>query len=422
MTEEYLFQVWKFRLFKQTGIKTTKGEDVVILSVGELNKDAGPDFFNARIKIGNTTWAGNIEIHVYSSDWEKHHHHKNKNYDNIILHVVFENNKKTSGPKNIPCIELKGLINTNSFNRYCQIKEGNTWIPCMNLINTVDTNKIKFWQERLVIERLERKIFIINERLTQYKYNWEEVFYHQLASAFGLKVNSLPFELLARSTPLNILRKEHSQDAIEAILLGQAGLLHTKLKDKHAKFLYNEYSYYKKKYKLENIDGKLWKMMRMKPLNFPTIRISQFSDIIYNQHSIFSSIIEAKSVFNLKQIFTAKTSKYWETHYTFDKPASKKIKKTGEQTINSLIINTVIPFLFVYGKIKQEDVFCERAITFLSEIKGEKNLITTNFLKIGLSNKNALESQALLELKNEYCNKKKCMDCSIGNQIISIKQ
>ena len=431
MQEEFLWYIWKFRLFDSNDLKTTDGEPVQILKVGEHNSDSGPDFFNARIKIGNTTWAGNVEIHVNSSDWKKHSHQKDKAYDNIILHVVHEADVKIhrGNGELIPALELKNRIPQNVYGKYLQFKSSKDWIPCEKQIASVDKFILNNWLDRLLVERLERKSKTITDSLKQNKNNLEETFYQMLARNFGQKINSEPFELLAKQLPISVLAKhKNNLVQIESLLFGTAGMLEKEFKEDYPKELKKEYKFLKSKFKLRSMDSFLWKFMRLHPPNFPTIRISQFANLIYKSSHLFSKILEANSVKQIISLLETETSEYWQMHYRFGKqsPLSSgrgswgeaKRKRLGSDTINTIIINTIVPFMFVYGKEKGEEKFCDKALAFLEKLEAENNFIILKWKSMGVPAKSSYETQALLQLKNEYCSKKRCLECSVGNTLL----
>ncbi|MCK4638130.1 MAG: DUF2851 family protein, partial [Bacteroidales bacterium] len=351
MTEEFLYYIWMFRLFDKD-ISTTSGESINILKSGERNTDSGPDFFNAKIKIGDTIWAGNVEIHINSSDWYKHNHQENNAFDNIILHIVYKNDAiiKRKNSEIIPTIELKEKFDKKLYYRYKSFMTNKYWIPCQKLIGNVDEFHLNNWLERLLIERLEHKAKTIESTLKLNKNNWEQTFYQYLARNFGFNTNAEPFELLAKSLPVNHLAKhKNNQFQIESLLFGQAGLLETDFKDEYPNNLKNEYNFLKKKFSLKSVDGFLWKFLRLRPSNFPTIRIAQFANLIYKSSGLFSKIIEIKNIKEVYSLFNITTSEYWDTHYIFDKPSAKRKKSFGNNALNLIIINTIVPFLFVYG-------------------------------------------------------------------------
>lgn len=421
MNEEFLHHIWKFRLFDQLDLKTTTGDIVEIEKVGEHNFDAGPDFFNGKIKIANTLWAGNVEVHINASDWKKHHHQNDKAYDNIILHVV--NNAdvqlyRASGEA-IPTIEIKGRIGEKLYHNYLNFRSSNDWVPCEKQISLVPPIIINNTLDRLLLERLERKSKAITDSLALNNSNWEETFYQSLARNFGFKTNAIPFELLAKSIPSKILSKHKSSLLqIEALLFGQAGMLDNHFEDKYARSLQNEYSFLKNKFKLSPLDEHLWKFLRLRPVNFPSLRIAQFAGLIFNSSHLFSKIIETENCKEMKKFMNVNVSEYWESHYVFSKLSKKKTKHLGEEAINNIFINTIIPFLFVYGKEKGEEKYVERALNFLNNLEGESNSIISGWKSLKLPVETSYSTQALLQLKNEYCNHKKCLSCSIGNYLL----
>jgi hypothetical protein len=420
MKEDLLHFVWKYRLFYNDSLVTNTGEKINVISLGEHNFDAGPDFFNAKIEIDGTLWVGNVEIHVNSSDWLKHGHQEDKNYDNVILQAVFNNDAvvRRENGEPVPTVELK--FDPSIYQNYQQLLKNRYWISCQKDFYKVDPFFIKHWLQKLMIERLERKSNEIIANLERNKNNWEETFYQHLARNFGFKTNSQPFELLAKSLPYKCLIKhKNDKTQIEAMLFGQSGLLQYALSDDYTRILNREYKVFSTKFSLQPIDGHLWKFLRLRPSNFPTIRIAQFGDIIYRKAGLFSKIIRVENAKELKELFSVSTSPYWENHYVFNKESNPKVKRLGNQAIYNIIINTVVPFLFVYGKIKKIDNFKEKSLGVLDQIPPENNSIVNKWRKLGINANNALYTQALIQLKNEYCNFKKCIQCEIGNKIIS---
>lgn len=421
MTEEFLHYIWKFKLFNHQDLQTTSGETIEILKSGTHNFDSGPDFFNAQLKLGNTLWAGNVEIHIAASDWEKHAHQHDKAYDNIVLHVVFNADKlitRTSG-EIITTLELKNRIPEKLYQNYLAFNGSKDWIPCEKQIADAPSFVINSALDKLLLERLERKAISISNSLKLNNNNWEETFYQHLARNFGFKVNAEPFELLAKSLPSLFLGKHKSSLLqIEALLFGQAGLLEQHFNDSYLQALQNEYVFLKHKLKLQAIDAHLWKFLRLRPVNFPTIRIAQFANLVFNSSHFFSKVIEINKYSDLKKLMDVDVSEYWQTHYVFDKASKSKTKHLGDEAINNIVINTVVPFLFVYGKQKNDEKYCERALQFLEQTPGENNSIINKWEGLKIPVKTAYSTQALLQLKNEYCNFKKCLNCSVGNYLL----
>ncbi len=424
MTEKFLHHVWQHKLYNATNLQSTKNDKIEVINPGQLNNDAGPDFFNAKIKINNTVWAGNIEIHINSSDWFKHKHHQNKVYDSIILHIVLNSDADIYRRNNelIPQIIL--TLPPTLEQKYKTLQESIQWVGCAKKLQHIDPIIIKSWLHSLLIERLTRKCDDIEKQIDK-NYNWEEAFYQTLAKNFGFGVNSDPFELLSKSLPLKYLGKHKDKlFQIEALLFGQAGLLHIEktVVDEYQTSLLKEYTFLKQKFKLTPIDGTMWKMLRLRPNNFPYIRIAQFAALICQSSKLFSKIIEDLPIKDLQILFKCKPSEYWDTHYRFGSISPQKTKIIGDDAINTLLINTIIPFLFCYGKNKNNEDIQNKAITLLEVLPAEKNTIVKNWGEIGIRSNSAYHTQALLELKNNYCEEKKCLRCRIGHKILTINQ
>ncbi len=423
MNEEFIYYIWQFKLFTSE-LLTTNGLPVKIISSGILNNDSGPDFFNARLKIGDEEWAGNVEMHTKSSDWLKHGHESDAAYDNVILHVVFEHDIDVRNSKGeiLPCLELKGKIDEAIYYRYRKLVSDRSWIPCAGQISGIDDLLIFNWLDRMLVERLERKTEIIENYLNETSNDWETAFYIALARSFGFNTNSQPFEQLARSLPISVLAK-NKDDAfkLEALFFGQAGLLNERLNDDYVKSLHKEYGFLAKKYELQKVQAYNWKFAKMRPINFPTIRIAQFASLIYKSSHLLSKVLEIKRLGELSKLFDVDVSNYWLDHYTFGKKSTAKSKSLGQSAFNIILINTIAPFLFVYGKRTGNEDVMDRAILFLSETPAETNSVISRWKETGINATNAARSQALLTLKNDYCNQIRCLDCAIGNRLIRPK-
>jgi hypothetical protein len=422
-TEDFLHYIWKFRLFNRINLRTTEGEELEVYSAGLHNSNAGPDFQNARIRIGETTWAGNAELHISSSDWQKHGHTTDNAYDNVILHVVYRDDVPLlrADGRRVPTLELKDRISAELFNRYHNLVFGNqTIIPCEGTIATVDGLTLQNWLTRILVERMEKRSEAIIAALVNNRGDWEETFYQFLAANFGFKTNALPFELMAKSLPQNILAKhKNSPMQIEALIFGQAGFLADELTDAYPQKLKVEYDFLRKKYNLTPIENHLWKFLRMRPQNFPTIRLAQFATLIVQSNHLFSKILDTQDVKGLKELFgNIHVNEYWLTHYRFDKESKPAGKSLGDSSVNTLLLNTVAQFLFSYGKHLQLQHFVSRSLKLLESIPAEQNNITADFVNLGLKINSAFESQAVLELKNNYCDYKKCLQCGVGIKIL----
>ncbi|MBV5311671.1 MAG: DUF2851 family protein [Prolixibacteraceae bacterium] len=420
MKEEFLQFIWKHSLFNKNDLKTTDGRPVEIITTGQPNTDSGPDFFNAKIRIGETTWAGNIEIHQKSSHWYRHRHNTDAAYDNVILHVVELNDSPVLiKSQALPTLEIRYPIEI--LENYEQLLRSAKWIACEEQLPKYDPFLIRFWFSALMIERLESKTTDIISILEQNKNNWNDTFYQLLARNFGMKTNALPFEMLAKSLPLQILSK-HKNDLfqIEALLFGQSGLLNeTLLGDDYYLSLRKEYSYLYKKYSLNGMESHLWKFMRLRPINFPTVRIAQLAMLIHHSSALFSRILETESTEDLRKLFDVKASEYWDTHYSFNKVSKDNHPKIlGETAFNNLVINTIVPLLFVYGDQHLDQAMKDRALLLLEKLEPESNQIIRKWEELGIESRSAFESQALLQLKNKYCDEKKCLNCQLGAKII----
>ena len=421
MKESILHYFWQNKLFVSQEIKTTDGERVEIIDVGRINTDAGPDFFNAKIKIGDTLWAGNVEIHTASSEWNKHNHQQDKAYDSVILHVVLQADSdvyRIDGTK-IPQLELKfpQQIETNYELLFSQQK----WILCADKIDQVPSIVIQSWKNALLTERLEQKMSAIESLLNENNRHWEEAFYITLARSFGFGTNSQAFESLAKSLPLSVLGKHKDQlFQLEALLFGQAGLLDLETYDDYSANLKKEYEFLRAKYELNPLEKSQWKLLRLRPDNFPHVRIAQFAALIHSSTKLFSKITENPNLTYIRTLFAYETSTYWKANYLFGRESKVRTKRLGEQSINGLIINTVVPFLFCYADQKKNDDLKDRALQILEQLESEHNAIITGWKTLGLNVDNAFDSQSLLQLKKSYCDEKKCLRCRIGHKILTL--
>ncbi|MBK0382501.1 DUF2851 family protein [Pedobacter sp. SD-b] len=422
-SEAILHFIWNYKMFNPLGLRTTNGEVLQIISTGIHNKDAGPDFHQSKIKIGETIWAGNIEIHLKSSDWLKHHHDVDKAYDNVILHVVWEYDvdiKRTDGTI-IPVLELKDIIDKKIIDNYDLLRQNNYWIPCENQLPSVDNFTKQQALDRMMMERLEDKANIIKEIYQFNKGNWENTFYITLAKSFGFKVNNLPLEILAKQLPQNILAKhKNSFLQIEALIFGVSGLLDKYFIDDYPNKLKVEYGFLQKKYQLNNLEPSLWKFSKTRPDNFATIRLAQFAALVFKSSHLFSKIIEIKDRANYFQLFEdLQVSTYWKNHYLFDKLVDDKSVNVGKSSIQNILINAIVPLLFFYGKQVGNKQFIDRALDILENIPPENNVIIKGLKERGLLLSNSFDSQAAIHLKKNYCDQKKCLNCGIGLKILS---
>lgn len=420
MQEEFLHYLWVNKKLPFTQLKTHLNESLEINHFGQYLQNAGPDIFNAQISINQQKWAGNIEIHVKSSDWYVHHHEKDANYDSVILHVVWENDSPIFRKDNteIPTLELKKYIALSEINKYKSLITSKSWINCENHITETDNFIWINWLESLFLNRLERKSELIEKRLQETNYNWEAVFFEMLAKNFGLNTNGDCFLQLAQSIPFSIIRKESfDTENLEALFFGKLNLLEENLDDDYYFKLQNNWKYLKLKYNLQEEFGLQPQFFKLRPDNFPTIRLSQLVQLISNKQNLFSQILLANSYSDIKKLLKSETSEYWKSHYNFLKKSKIKSKDLTAQFIDLLIINTVIPIKFSYeknfGKLNFEEL-----VSLLEAIPSEKNSIIEKFSEFEIKAANAFQSQSLIELKNEYCNKNKCLKCAVALQLL----
>ncbi len=421
MQETLLHHIWKFNKFQSTNLKTTQNQPVVIKSLGQHNLGAGPDFFNAQISIDGQLWAGNVEIHIKSSDWYVHHHETDVNYDNVILHVVWEHDTDVFRKDNtaIPTLELKSIVDSKFLNNYNQLfQKQNQWIYCEKDFAQVDDFIVSNWLERLYFERLEQKSLVIGNLLLKSKNNWEAVLFAMLAKNFGLNINGEAFLSMATSFDFSIIRKlQSNQQNLEALFFGQAGLLDKQHEDSYYDELIKKYTFVKHKFSLDNAQVLPVQFFRLRPTNFPTIRLSQLARLYHTHPNLFSSIIKCNDLDSIYRLFEVSTSNYWEVHYNFGTPSRKSKKGLTKSFIHLLIINTIVPIKFAYAKSQGQNI-TESIFDLIQQIPSEKNSIVSKFQDIRALPNSAGYSQALIQLKTAYCDKKRCLQCAIGNSLL----
>lgn len=424
MTEEFLQYIWKHSLLDRSKLVTSGGKRIEIISAGQHNRDSGPDFFNAKLKIGDTLWAGNVEVHIRSSAWGQHKHQYDEAYKNVILHVVWEDDEPVlrADKTEIPAIELKEIVPINVYKQYAALRFSSKEIPCEKEIGKVDILTLNSWLDRLLVERLQKKTDYINTKLNKSINDWEETFYQVLVRNLGNPVNSEPFERLASALPYKIIAKHILQPLqVEALLFGQAGMLNDTFKDTYPQKLQKEYNYLKHKLTLTPISKSEWKYMRIRPPHFPSMRIAQLAAILIKNGRLLRNIIEADSIQNISSLFKVKPSTYWQTHYRFDKHSAQSDGTIGRATIEVLIINAVVPTLFLYGKHTNHEDISEKALTLLHTLKAEKNRIIEKWESLGIHSSDAYNTQALIQLRKEYCDFKECAQCAIGHKLMKAR-
>jgi hypothetical protein len=426
MKEEFLHYLWKYSLYDQDELYDNDGNKIIVVHPGEYNRDSGPDFFNARISIAGTLWAGNIEIHTRSSHFDNHGHHTDPVFNNVILHVVAENDRRVFNAKGEELLTVEIAFDPALYERYLSLVNNPYTIACQDDVYKLDSIFVRHWLNSVVVERFQSKSELILAIFSETGNDWEETFYRLLTRYFGFRVNTEPFEMLAVALPFRIIRK-HSDNRfqIEALLFGTAGMLEEglfkeALSDEYYLALIKEYRILSAKYSLKPIHGWLWKFSRLRPANFPTVRISQLSAMLSSAGGFFSKVLDAKDIRQLKETFEVTASDYWDNHYIFGKKSREISKNTGLQATEIFLINSVIPAIFVYGQSRDRQDICERAFTILEDIRPEENTITREWKSGGIKADSALYSQALIQLRNEYCKKRKCLDCRIGSKLISL--
>ena len=420
MNEKLLQFIWQFQYFNRDNLELASGEHLSIIKCGVNNKNQGPDFIDAHIKIDNLLMVGNIEIHNLSSHWLKHHHEIDQQYGNVILHVVWQNDcsiKNLYG-QTIPVLILEGRVSKLLVNRYINLLNA-SGIPCHNhSFPVIDELSWLAWKERLLAERLERKAVYILQLFKESNNHWEEVFWWLLAANFGIKVNTLLFEEVAKSISIKILSKhKHQINQLEALLMGQANLLNDNMEEEYPRMLQREYIFLKKKYNLNPITIQP-NFLRLRPANFPTIRLAQLAMLIQKSSHLFSKVQDIEIFAEVKELLAVEANDYWHYHYRFNQTTIYMPKTLGSQTIDNILINTIAPILFAYGVYHKNELYQEKAIRWLTETKPEVNSLIQEWQDYGLNAKSAFDSQSLIELTNNYCHQKRCLECAVGNKIL----
>ena len=426
MTEAFLQYVWQHRLLEGP-LVTTEGLPVVVERPGELNRDAGPDFLDSRLVIGGLHWAGNVEVHTRASDWNQHGHSDDKAYNNVILHVVYiydadivlENGKK------VQTLDISQSLPQYVWDNYDSLMNpaDDTQIPCASRLKDIPDFLYHLSQDRLLVERIERKSGDVERILKESKGSWEQACYWLTAHYFGGKTNAFAFELLAKVTPMRIVAKiKDNSFRVEALYMGQAGLLDGDFNDEYPKKLQREYKYLSAAYQLTPMEGHLWKFFRVRPSSFPTLRISQFSDLMSKSSNLFSKMLDAEDASTVSKLFVVQASEYWQSHYNFDKETERSSKSLGKSLINTIIINAWIPLLYEYGVAHGAEMYKERAFNLLQQLPPEDNRITRLWESAGIKIGNAAESQSVIQRYTEYCSRKKCLDCQLAFRIMKTKK
>lgn len=418
MNESFLHYLWQFQYFEKKDLVTTSGENISVLKTGTANTHAGPDFANAKIKIGEVAWAGNVEVHLKSSDWYAHRHQTDGAYNNVILHVVWHDDKPVmlGDGSLLPTLALKDRVDEKMLREYKKLVNSATPIACEKSLRSVDDIVKLSMLDKALLQRLETKAQAATDLLNANTGDWEETAYQMLAKNFGFKVNADPFFQLAKSLPYKIIQKQNSLLQVEALLFGQAGMLVAKTKDDYITALYREYNLLAQKYSFRepSINYAQWRFLRLRPANFPTVRLAQLASVLFTTKNIFSKFMEATSFAEVEQIISTGQSAYWKTHYRFGPKAKASVPELGKASIQNIIINTIAPLLVAYGKHRDEQEKIDRAVELLQNTEAEQNKITRLWADLGMNVNAAFDSQALIELYNNFCSHRQCLNCNIG--------
>ena len=421
MNEAFLQYVWRHRMLQGREFTSTDGRALRIVRPGELNNDAGPDFFNARVDIDGVEWVGNIEVHVFTSDWNTHRHSQDKAYNNIVLHVVYEHDTEIvlQNGKRPVTLELKPYIAPDLIERYDSLARAKEEIACAERVGEIPRFKVEGWLDRIVVERIEAKSEVVRRLLDESHGGWEQTCYWLMARYFGGRVNALAFELLAKATDQRLLaRWKDNPKRLEALLMGQAGLLEGYFEDYYPRQLQADYESLRAGAGLQPIDGYLWKFYRVRPSGFPTIRISQFASLVACSSNLFATLLDMTDAEQIAALFNQPAAEYWTSHYRFDQPSSSHPKTVGRMQAETLVINAWVPLLFVYGVVHGQQQYKEQALDLLQQLSPENNNIIRRWKAAGINADNAAQSQALLQLHNNYCQCHRCLECQIGFDLI----
>lgn len=423
MTESFLHYIWQYQYFNKEALQTTTGEHVQVFSPGIKNTHAGPDFSDVRIKIDSIEWRGSVEIHIHASGWSQHHHDEDRAYEKVVLHVVWENDKpvmRTDGTL-MPTIELKNRVDLDLWNRYKRLFTSTETIPCATQWRRVPEIMKLSMLDKAVVQRMENKSIAVHELLKGTGNNWEEVCYQMICKNFGFKVNTDAMAALSSVLPYKILLKHlDKQEQIEALMMGVAGFLEEAPSEEYVNLLQREFSLLRAKYALQSkqMHKSQWRFLRLRPANFPTVRIAQLASLLIREKNLFSKILECNSFEDFVSIFKVTQSSYWQSHYVFGKISNAKVPALGKTSIYSLLINTVVPLLVAYGKTYDDQRYIERALELLHHVPGEQNNITKQWIALGSRVKTSFESQGFIELYNNFCLKRVCLECSVGSYLV----
>ena len=431
--EQLLHYTWRHRLLPLTPLVTTDGREVEVIDPGLYNRtNAGPDFFNAKLRINGMLWAGNVEIHQRASEWYQHQHDQDPRYNNVVLHVVGEADTDVMTLDHQYPPQLVLQVPPKVEQNYQELLATDKYPPCYQLIPSLSPLKVHSWMSALQTERLEQKTDAIRQRAERMGGSWEDAYFMTLARNFGFGINGDAFEQWAALVPQQMVGK-HRDDLfqVEALFLGQAGLLSSQsLPPRYAEEacregyfdrLQREYTYLAHKFSLQPMSFATWRFLRLRPQNFPHIRLAQLATLYHERRTGLSVLLECTTVEQIEALLSTHVTPYWETHYTFGAPSPKSAKKLSRPSLQLLIINTAIPVLFAVGRHRQKEELCDRAFDLLEQLKPEQNNIIRLWHECGLDVRSAGDSQALIQLKREYCDRRDCLRCRFGYEYLSKK-
>ena len=424
MREDFIHYLWRQARFDLRDLRTTTGQSLSIQDFGTHNTNAGPDFSGGQVRVDGMQWAGNIEMHVKASQWYDHRHQHDPAYDNVVLHVVYEEDRPVyrNNGERIPCLELQGRVPAGLLKRYWRLIHNENWIACQNSLQRIDHATRRNWLDKLITDRLQKRSAQFTERMETTTRDWEEAFYQLLARALGGRVNAEAMDTLARSVPLRVLLKhKHSLLQLEALLFGQSALLPEpdKEEEPYVTLLRREYELLRVKHSLRPLPVTAWRYLRLRPNNFPTVRIAQLAAMLHRTGQLFGKSLAAADVRELRNMYEVKLSNYWRTHYRFGKAVAASERRLGDATIKSILINTVAPAMIAYGVLRGDERYRDRAFSLLRSLPPESNVILRRWKKLGWEAETAADSQALLELKKNYCEPVRCTDCAVGCQVLN---
>jgi hypothetical protein len=419
ISERLLHFIWQHQYFNKQALTTIEGERLEIHFPGTLNHNQGPDFTKGKIRVADTVLVGNIEIHINASDWIQHKHLEDPNYDNIILHVVWNADRSIEVKNPFPTLELNSLVPKILLQRYIYLNETEQFVPCQQFLPSLSKLAWTSWKERLCVERLEIISKNILEQLSNTRQHWEEVFWWRLSRNFGTKLNADLFEAMANTIPLTVMAKHKNQLVqLEALLFGQSNLLPKNPIDEYSVLLKQEFEHLKKMHRLKPVSLQPV-FLRMRPASFPTVRITQMAALLFDSVHLFSKVLAADSINELKKLLQVTASEYWNHHYVFGEVSAFQPKKLGFEMSNNILINTIVPIVFTYGLYNRQQKHKDKAIEWLMQLTAEQNQFTRKWVLYNVHNNNAFDSQALLHLKSTYCDNRKCLDCAVGNQLMA---